>query len=134
SAHRPATDRDGRERARPPRSAGHGGRRAARPGRPRARARRPERRGAAALGGGAGAGGGAVRRRGMLRAAHGQALVVLVGALLAVLFGATVLGALARGLGAVEDRQGSADLAALAAARQMRADYGRLFEPVTLDG
>jgi Transglycosylase SLT domain/D-alanyl-D-alanine carboxypeptidase len=65
---------------------------------------------------------------------RGQALVLLVGALLAVALGAIVLGAIARGVGAVADRQRAADLAALAAARSMHADYGRLFEPALVDG
>lgn len=69
-----------------------------------------------------------------MRRESGQALVLLVGALLAVLAGAVILGTVASGLGAVNDRQRAADLAALSAARQMRADYGRLFEPPRLDG
>jgi hypothetical protein len=64
----------------------------------------------------------------------GQALLLLVGALLAVLVGAVVLGAVARGIGDGGDRQRAADLGALAAARAMRAAYPRVFEPVTLGG
>jgi soluble lytic murein transglycosylase-like protein len=62
------------------------------------------------------------------RAESGQALILLVGALLAVLTGAILLGGVARGLGAGADRQTAADLAALAGARAMHRDYGRLFE------
>src|SRR3954464_7781990 len=60
---------------------------------------------------------------------RGQALILLVGALGAILIGAVILGAVARGIGAVSDRQRAADLGALAGARSMRSDYGRLFEP-----
>jgi hypothetical protein len=49
-----------------------------------------------------------------------------------VLVGAAILGAVARGLGAVGDRQRAADLAALAGARRMRTDYDRLFEPLMI--
>ena len=68
------------------------------------------------------------------RSQHGQALVLLVGAMMALLAGALVLGGIASGLGARVDRQGAADLAALAAARRMRNDYVRLFEPPFLGG
>ncbi len=64
----------------------------------------------------------------------GQALVLLLGALVAILLGAVVLGAVARGLGGVGDRQRAADLAALSAARRMQADYSRLFEAPRRDG
>ena len=59
----------------------------------------------------------------------GQALLLLVGALAAVLVGAFVLGAVARGVGAEGRDQRAADLGALAGARAMRAAYDRLFEP-----
>src|SRR5687767_11966594 len=64
----------------------------------------------------------------------GQALLLLVGALAAVLVGAFVLGALARGVGVQGRDQRAADLAALAGARAMRAAYYRLFEPATIAG
>src|SRR4051812_22620344 len=60
---------------------------------------------------------------------RGQALLLLVGALAAVLVGAFVLGAVARGVGRQGRAQRAADLAALAGARAMRASYDRLFEP-----
>jgi soluble lytic murein transglycosylase-like protein len=62
-------------------------------------------------------------------AQRGQALLLLVGALAAVLVGAFVLGAVARGVGRQGRDQRAADLAALAGARAMRASYDRLFEP-----
>jgi hypothetical protein len=62
----------------------------------------------------------------------GQALLLLVGALAAVLVGAFVLGAVARGVGAEGRNQRAADLGALAGARAMRASYDRLFEPPTI--
>ncbi len=65
---------------------------------------------------------------------RGQALLLLLGALCAVLVGAFVLGGVARGVGAAGDAQRSADLGALAGARAMRRDYARLFEPLSIDG
>ena len=59
----------------------------------------------------------------------GQAAVLLVGILTAVLVGALVLGAVARGVGREGAAQRSADLAALAGARAMHAAFARLFEP-----
>ncbi len=50
---------------------------------------------------------------------HGQALILMVGAIAALLVGAGGLGMLARGLGARADHQRAADLAALAAARAL---------------
>jgi multidrug efflux pump subunit AcrA (membrane-fusion protein) len=70
-------------------------------------------------------------------AAHeeqGQALLLLVGALCAVLVGATVLGGIARGLGAHESHRSAADLAALAGADAMRRAQPRLFAPAVIDG
>src|SRR5690349_1172969 len=64
----------------------------------------------------------------------GQVLVLLVGALVAVLAGLFVLGAVARGVGRQGEAQRSADLGALAGARAMHAAYPRLFEPAVLDG
>ena len=64
----------------------------------------------------------------------GQALLLLVAALAAVLIGAFVLGAVARGVGAEGRDQRAADLGALAGARAMRAAYDRLFEPPTIAG
>jgi hypothetical protein len=64
----------------------------------------------------------------------GQALLLMVGALAAVLVGALVLGGVARGIGARGDAQRAADLGALAAARAMRDAYARLFAPATVGG
>jgi hypothetical protein len=68
------------------------------------------------------------------RDASGQALLLLVGVLVAVLLGALVLGGVARGVGAHGDDQRAADLAALAGARAMRTAFPRLFEPATVGG
>ena len=64
----------------------------------------------------------------------GQALLLLVGALAAVLVGAFVLGAIARGVGKQGADQRAADLGALAGARAMRTVYYRLFEPAAIAG
>ena len=58
-----------------------------------------------------------------------QSLLLVVAGLAAVLVGALVLGAIARGVGAKGGRQRAADLGALAAARAMHEAYPRLFEP-----
>ena len=65
----------------------------------------------------------------MRRGESGQALVLVVAALCAVLAGTLVLGALARALGDRGHEQRAADLGALAGARAMRSLYGRLFVP-----
>jgi hypothetical protein len=59
----------------------------------------------------------------------GQAGVLLVAGIAAILVGAVVLGAVARAVGREGADQRGADLAALAGARAMRAAYPRLFEP-----
>jgi soluble lytic murein transglycosylase-like protein len=69
-----------------------------------------------------------------VREASGQATVLLVGALAALLVGVLVLGAVARGVAREAGAQRAADLAALAGARAMDAVYPRLFEPVVVDG
>jgi Transglycosylase SLT domain/D-alanyl-D-alanine carboxypeptidase len=68
------------------------------------------------------------------RAEAGQATLLLVGALAAVLVGAFILGAIARGVGVQGRDQRAADLGALAGARAMRAVYYRMFEPVAIRG
>lgn len=60
---------------------------------------------------------------------RGQASVLLVAALLALLVGVFVLGGIARGMGVQSEQQRAADLAALAGARAMHDAYPRLFEP-----
>jgi hypothetical protein len=64
----------------------------------------------------------------------GQATLLLLAGLLAVLFGAVVLGVFARAIQARGQHQGAADLAALAGARAMHTAYPRLFEPAVEDG
>ena len=59
---------------------------------------------------------------------RGQASVLLVGALLALLVGGLVLAGLARGVDEHAAQQRAADLAALAGARAMHSLYPRLFE------
>ncbi|MCW3001297.1 MAG: peptidase and DD-carboxypeptidase VanY/endolysin [Conexibacter sp.] len=69
----------------------------------------------------------------MWRSERGQAMLLLLGILLAVLVGAGVLGALARAVGAHQEQRGAADLAALSGAEAMRVAQPRLFEPAELD-
>jgi hypothetical protein len=64
----------------------------------------------------------------------GQAAVLLLGALLALVAGAVVLGAVGSGLAQRAERQRAADLAALAGARALRAVHHRVFAPATIDG
>jgi Transglycosylase SLT domain/D-alanyl-D-alanine carboxypeptidase len=71
------------------------------------------------------------RRR---EAETGQATILLLGLTTAVLLGALVLGAIARGIGVQSDEQRAADLAALAGARAMHDAYAGLFEPPVLGG
>ncbi len=73
------------------------------------------------------------RRRLRWAASAGQASVLLVGGLAAVLVGAFVFAAVGRGAAREGAAQRAADLAALAGARAMHDAYGRLFEPVMLD-
>ena len=64
----------------------------------------------------------------------GQASVLLVAALAAVLVGVVVLGSAARGVAREAAAQRAADLAALAGARAMHVATPRLFEPPEIDG
>ena len=75
--------------------------------------------------------------RGPSRAAEperGQALLLVLGALLTVLVGAVVLGGVAQGIAAHGSRQRAADLAALAGAKAMRGAFPRVFEPPEVAG
>ena len=63
-----------------------------------------------------------------MRSERGQAAVLLVGVLLAVVIGGLFLGIYAGAVGAHSDQQRAADLAALAGARAMREAYPRVFE------
>lgn len=68
------------------------------------------------------------------RGEDGQALLLLIAALAAVLFGAWALGAVASGIGTRGRSQRAADLGALSGARAMHDLYDRLFEPAEIDG
>jgi soluble lytic murein transglycosylase-like protein len=74
------------------------------------------------------------RPRAAAASERGQSLILMLGALTAVLLGALVLGGVGRAIGVRGDRQGAADLAALAAARAMREAYPRVFEPAFIEG
>src|SRR4051812_50084890 len=65
---------------------------------------------------------------------EGQALLLVVGILAAVLLGSLVLGGVARAIGVRGDRQRAADLGALAAARALRDAYPRVFAPAVIRG
>jgi len=68
------------------------------------------------------------------RDACGQATILVLGAAMALLLGALVLGAIAQGIGEQGNQQRAADLAALAGARAMHDAYARLFETPALGG
>ena len=70
----------------------------------------------------------------MTRREHGQAVLPVLGILLATLAGAVLLGMLAAGVWAHGAGQRAADLAALAAARAMRDAYPRVFAPPIFAG
>lgn len=67
------------------------------------------------------------------RSSAGQASILLVGGLLAVVLGGLVLGLVARGGAREAAAQRAADLAALAGAGAMHHAYARLFEPAFAD-
>jgi hypothetical protein len=60
---------------------------------------------------------------------RGQASVLLIGGLAGLLIATVIVGAVARAVGKEAAAQRAADLAAVAAARVMHSNYGRLFEP-----
>src|SRR4051812_36991901 len=64
----------------------------------------------------------------------GQALLLVLGILVAVLLGSLVLGGVARAVGVRGERQRAADLGALAGARALREAYPRVFAPALVDG
>jgi len=64
---------------------------------------------------------------------RGQALPLLLGVVGTVLVGVLVLAAFGQALGGKSRHQRGADLAAVSAARTMRADYPRLFEAAVLE-
>jgi Putative Flp pilus-assembly TadE/G-like len=63
----------------------------------------------------------------------GQSLALALGLLAALMLGALMLAAFGQALGAKGRHQRGADLAAIAAAQEMRRLYPRLFEPAYLD-
>jgi hypothetical protein len=65
-------------------------------------------------------------------AEEGQALLLVVGILAAVLVGSLVLGGVARAIGVRGESQRAADLGALAAARALREAYPRVFAPAVI--
>jgi hypothetical protein len=62
----------------------------------------------------------------------GQALILCLGVVAALLLGSLVLAAFGQALGGKGRHQRAADLAAMSAAASMRRDYERLFEPPVL--
>jgi len=64
----------------------------------------------------------------------GQASLLLLGVLAAVLAGVVILFAFGQALGARSKHQRAADLAAISAAQVMSRNYARLFEPPFLEG
>jgi transglycosylase-like protein with SLT domain/D-alanyl-D-alanine carboxypeptidase-like protein len=72
-------------------------------------------------------------RRAPLGSESGQALLLLVGVAASLVVGSLALAALGKALGAKGRHQRAADLAAISAARTMRALYPRLFEPPFLE-
>jgi len=69
-----------------------------------------------------------------VREQRGQASVLLVGGLCALLVGVVVLAAVARGVAREGSAQRAVDLAALSGARAMQEAFVRLFEPAEIDG
>jgi Transglycosylase SLT domain/D-alanyl-D-alanine carboxypeptidase/Putative Flp pilus-assembly TadE/G-like len=69
-----------------------------------------------------------------MRGERGQAALLMLGVLAALLAGTLVLFGFGQALGARGHAQRAADLAAVSAAQVMRRNFGRLFEPPTLPG
>jgi len=69
-----------------------------------------------------------------MRRESGQALVLMIGAMAALVVGALIFGAFGQALGARGHEQRAADLAAISAARTMRDAYPRLFVPADEPG
>jgi Transglycosylase SLT domain/D-alanyl-D-alanine carboxypeptidase/Putative Flp pilus-assembly TadE/G-like len=66
------------------------------------------------------------------RSESGQSTILVLGIIAALLLGALVLTAFGQAMGAKGRHQRAADLAAMSAARSMREDHPRLFEPAML--
>src|SRR6266542_255003 len=64
----------------------------------------------------------------------GQAMLLLLGAMLVAVVAAVVLGGVAQGIGKGGREQRAADLGALAGARAMHDAFNRLFEPPEFGG
>lgn len=64
---------------------------------------------------------------------RGQAAILVVGGLAGILIAAVIVAAVAAAVGKEGAAQRAADLAAVAAARTMHADYPRLFEPAYIE-
>src|SRR6185503_20127795 len=73
-------------------------------------------------------------RASRMQAQRGQALILALAAVFVVILGAGVLAALGGALAQKGRLQRATDLAALSAARSMRDDFERLFEPPLVDG
>ncbi len=71
-------------------------------------------------------------RGGVIGEQRGQALLLMLGVVAAAIAGTLVLVAFGQALGGKSRHQRAADLAAVSAARAMRDDHSRLFEPTTL--
>ena len=69
-----------------------------------------------------------------MRAQRGQALILALGVLFVLMLGGSVLFLFGSALAGKGRAQCAADLAALSAARAMRDDLDRLFEPARIDG
>jgi soluble lytic murein transglycosylase-like protein len=69
-----------------------------------------------------------------MRSARGQASILLLAGMVGVLIATVIAGAVARAVAKEAKAQRAADLAAVAAARVMNANYPRLFEPAVLPG
>src|SRR4051812_4703862 len=67
--------------------------------------------------------------RSRLRTEDGQATILMLGLLAALVAGGILLGAFGQALGAKSRHQRAADLAAMSAAGNMAKNYSRLFEP-----
>jgi len=65
-------------------------------------------------------------------ASRGQATILMIGGLAGLLIATVIIGAVARAVGREGAAQRAADLAAVAAARVMHDNYGRLFEPALI--
>ena len=79
------------------------------------------------------AGGCALTASRWLIAARGQASILVVGGLAGLLIATVIAGAVARAVGKEAAAQRAADLASVAAAKVMHANYPRLFEPAYIE-